>query len=430
MLDVEFGQGYSKEKFADFLIYQKKTSLWSIAPTCLLLGLCPLFFICLLDFLPLDDIDKGLTGKNWVHLVTLGLGASYCSAMFYFRFQYLIPNTSLRLTYHVIAGSMLPLSVCLTCVVIETTMIFPIPFAAVVSSSVGLPCMLFTYAWFIRLDLLKLKAQVIDLLTTMGISFTILALHEAIGVFYTSVDGNQWAQSAVAMILPVLKFVFRSFYGSYFKDKAEGYATGLMTFEVELFNTLYTSIFMQSATNPIVMMSLISVDVFENVSFLYRMNKLGNELSKINTRGTTKHTFLRRVLFRTELVVLVEFIEVLTPLIYGIHLVLLRHAPNLQYFPAFASLSDAEFYESMENLVVLASFEFVSLVSLIITLKYRYDLPLLHQIGFFVDKHRGLIFTTTCMWLAIALATPCLHVGNDYSFNFAKPNFKIIYDFE
>ena len=196
----------------------------------------------------------------------------------------------------------------------------------------------------------------------MGISFTILALHEAIGVFYTSVDGNQWAQSAVAMILPVLKFVFRSFYGSYFKDKAEGYATGLMTFEVELFNTLYTSIF----------------------SFLYRMNRLGNELSKINTRGTTKHTFLRRVLFRTELVVLVEFIEFLTPLIYGIHLVLLRHAPNLQYFPAFASLS------------VLASFEFVSLVSLIITLKHRYNLPLLHQIGFFADKHRGLIFTTPC----------------------------------
>ena len=426
LLDANFGQDYSQERYTAFQSYQETASLLSIALSCLCIALCPLLFVICIDVLPIDAIDKGLTGKNWFSVATYVLGGIYCSSASYFRYKYLVPQSTLSFKHHVIAGSTLPIMVFLAYIAIGTTLIFPVPFGAIVTSSVGLPCMLFTYAWLERENLLKFKSEFISLLATLGIAFTFLGCHQVVGVLYTSVHGNQWAQSAVALMLPVLKFAFRVLYGWYFKDKAEGYATGLMTFEVELFNTLYTSIFMQSATNPIVMMTLMSVDVFENCSFLYRMNKLGKQLSQIKREDEAKTKILRKVLFRTEFVALIEFIEVLTPLLYSAHLLLLRHAPNLQYFSGFASLSDTEFYESMENLFVLVSFELVSLVALIATLKYRYDLPLIYQIGFFVDKHRGLIISTTCLWFGIALIDPRSHSGNDYSFEFAPPRFKIL----
>lgn len=184
-------------------------------------------------------------------------------------------------------------------------------------------------------------------------SLVLMCCHETVGVLYTIAKGQVWLQSAVAMLLPMLKFIFRSFFAWYFKGNMEGYATTLMAFQVELFNTLYTSIFMHV---------LMAVDVAENLSFLYRMNQLGEKVNQINKRGTTTHVILRQVLFRTELVVLVEIVEVLTPLLYGASLLILRHSSNLRYFKAIDVMTDVEFYNSILNLLLLDGFELASLL--------------------------------------------------------------------
>ena len=260
----------------------------------------------------------------------------------------------------------------------------------------------------------------------MAVSFVLLLSHQLIGVLYTIASGNEWIQSAVALLLPILKFTVRSTYAWYFRGKVEGYATVLMAFEVEFFNTLYTSIFMQSSKSPMVLFVLMSVDVFENLSFLYRMNQLGTKLKQISSRGTTKHQFLRQVLFRTELVVLVELIEVLTPLLYGCYLILLRHLPNGSSFESLFNLSNEEFYQSIRNLVVLDGFELLSLIALIATLKYRFNLPLFEQIGFFLSQHASIVIATNCIWFCVAVALPFKHMGSDYTFQFAAKDFTYV----
>ena len=245
------------------------------------------------------------------------------------------------------------------------------------------------------------KDDIRDFIVMVSASFVILFLHELIGVMYTTTRGNPFLQAAIALLLPALKFFLRSIYAFYFRHKVEGFSTTLVVFEVEFFNVLYTSLFMQSATNLMVLLSLVVVDFIENVSFLYRMNRLGNELKKINERGTTTHLKLRRLLFRTELVVLVELVEVLTPLLFATFLLIQQNSSNLRFYPMQADMTAAELKELLLNLMSLSVIELLSLLALIGTLAWRFNLPLWSQIGFFITKNRGSILSTMIIWFVL-----------------------------
>lgn len=174
-----------------------------------------------------------------------------------------------------------------------------------------------------------------------------------------------------------------------------------------------------------VVLSLMSVDIIENLVFFVQMNRLASKM-KHHSDPKGQNQVLRSLLHKTEMAVLVEAVEVITPIIYGVYINTIRYGPNLVYYKGLNALSDGEFADALWNLFVLGAFELFSFVSLIGTLKYRFDLPLFHQVGFFVREHKWLILSTMNLWTCVTFITPWVHAGNDYSFQFDPESFKIL----
>ena len=121
-----------------------------------------------------------------------------------------------------------------------------------------------------------------------------------------------------------------------------------------------------------------------------------------------------------------ELVEVLTPLLYGCYLILLRHLPNASSLEPLFNLSNEEFDQSIRNLMLLNGFELLSLVALIATLKYRFNLPLFEQIGFFLSQHSSIVIATLSLWFCVAVTLPLKHMGSDYTFQFAAKDFTYV----
>ncbi|KAG2509924.1 hypothetical protein JM18_009017 [Phytophthora kernoviae] len=62
-----------------------------------------------------------------------------------------------------------------------------------------------------------------------------------------------------------------------------------------------------------------------------------------------------RVLFITEYLMLVEYVEVVLPFVYSLHRIALFGMPNSAYYPSLAGLSSTELYSSVINVPTSAS---------------------------------------------------------------------------
>ena len=134
----------------------------------------------------------------------------------------------------------------------------------------------------------------------------------------------------------------------------------------------------------------------------------------------------RRVLFRTQYIALLQFLEVTTPIIYILYLCLIRQHPNIEFIKGLNQLSETELYQSLGNLALLSGFEFICLIGSASILKFRCNLSLFYQIGFYLSQNKPIVISLLSTWSIIAFLGPYTHVGNDYSFQFDEESFKFL----
>lgn len=89
---------------------------------------------------PLDPIENGLTGRSWAQIIIIGLGCSICSIAVVLWYRVLIRTSRLTWIHHAIASLSLPITACLVIAVIESTIVYPAPFALIVAASSDLRC--------------------------------------------------------------------------------------------------------------------------------------------------------------------------------------------------------------------------------------------------------------------------------------------------
>ena len=197
----------------------------------------------------------------------------------------------------------------------------------------------------------------------------------------------------------------------------DGYANIIISFEVQLFNSLYTAVFLQKLGSLLTLFLLIGMDVMENLMFLISLDKQAQALiyPKNFIRGNQVGPTLARVLFRCEMVILIEFIEVVVPLVYVACLYSLWHTPNAQYYRNFQGVSPTEFYAALGHVLGLAGVELGFLLFLLLRLRTKFGLPVVAQLGFAIQDYRGLILSSVCLWICISISIPIPHLGTDYS---------------
>ena len=413
-----YDQEFSPEQLVAFTDYCRATSITRLVVTFALVVLVPLVAVFSFIGWPVDNISQGLTGRNLFQLLQSSILCAQCGVMFSVRYRNLIPNSILKPQHHFIPSMVFVLSAVSLIFVVESTYVYPIPFACVACGILALISLVPAYVYLEAKNFTKVKKGLKTFVVTAMGSFAVLVAHELLGVLYTSQKHNPLAQSGVALLLALLKFILRVFY-SWALQSYNEMATGSAIFEVKFFNMLYTSIFTQQTTNSLVLASLLAADAIENLYFLWKLNNLG----KLYRKNSGK--MARIVLFQTEYVALLQFLEVATPVLYILYLILIRHHPNIVFIKGINQLSETELYESLGNLALLAGFEFICLISSAAILKFRYNLSLFYQIGFYLSQNKMLVLSLMDLWAIVAFLGPYTHFGNDYSFQFDSVSFQV-----
>ena len=108
------------------------------------------------------------------------------------------------------------------------------------------------------------------------------------------------------------------------------------------------------------------------------------------------------------------------------YLFLIRQHPNIVFIKGISQLSDQELYHSLGNLALLSGFEFVCMIGSAAILKFRYNLSVFYQIGFYLSQNKALVISLLNLWSVLAFLVPYTHYGNDYSFQFDATSFNFL----
>ncbi|RLN38105.1 hypothetical protein BBJ28_00017444 [Nothophytophthora sp. Chile5] len=146
-----------------------------------------------------------------------------------------------------------------------------------------------------------------------------------------------------------------------------------------------------------------------------------------------------RVLFITEYLVLVEYTEVVLPIVYsttasslmlwrvegqaidgrcsfvvaalGLHRMVLFQLPNCAYYPSLAELSSAQFWATITNVLSYGALEFASLIMTIVILQRVLGLASLRQLAFVLDTQAELVQTKLVVWFVYIMQVSLVHLG-------------------
>ncbi|KAL3658525.1 hypothetical protein V7S43_016409 [Phytophthora oleae] len=126
-----------------------------------------------------------------------------------------------------------------------------------------------------------------------------------------------------------------------------------------------------------------------------------------------------QILFLTEFLLLNEFMEVLTPVLYSCYLVIIFYWPNREFYPLFDGMDEASFHKVVRNILMYGFLEVGSFVLLVVMIhKTTHKFPF-QQVAYAIKSSRGTIQCKLVIWLVLLMQSTIPQLGTDYSFNFS-----------
>ncbi|GAB9474701.1 hypothetical protein Gpo141_00011819 [Globisporangium polare] len=125
-----------------------------------------------------------------------------------------------------------------------------------------------------------------------------------------------------------------------------------------------------------------------------------------------------QLLHMTEFVVLVEYTEVMIPVVYCLYLLVMSHLPNRVYYSQLKDLSAERLGSNIHNILVYAFLELVSFLLLSWFLGRKLRTSSIHQLAFVLENQWQLVQSKLILWVVFAVQSSLQHFGADYSFQF------------
>ena len=337
-------------------------SIW----TCIWTPLPPLFLVILLNQIPLQDSKLG-PDPNF--LLAHHLEVMFAVMIIVSQLHWIIPEFKIGFRKG------LWIILCYTIshfimfmFIVQTFMIFPIPFMIQLGSAVGLPVTIFWIYFFIKNPFVKswqtyndtkdAKARIINLAKTIITQTVIILVYALFGTVFFFFQGN--AQTALTLMLPMFKIGFKYLTTIFTEEFAQDVAPITSVFTSELFNAIYVSICLQQSKGSYLTIGMIiCIDIGQNYFYVRKFQRLstgvdelpatmqptgrkarthsipnqskispsekyvlsdGGELSAVKIKSgktLTKDEMLRHFLHTSEHLALTEYVEIITPIIYS-----------------------------------------------------------------------------------------------------------------
>lgn len=156
-----------------------------------------------------------------------------------------------------------------------------------------------------------------------------------------------------------------------------------------------------------------------SVAELKEIKRSQSETEVMNTAQKQKlvHQALK-LLFATEYHVLVEYVECIVPMIYGIYVGVLVHLPNKAYFPETRNLTPDQVQIMANSILLYAGLEVVSLIVLHCAIKRRFGFSPSYLLAFVLENQAVEFHALIVVWLIFVLMLTLQHFGAFINTNF------------
>eukprot|EP00644_Phytophthora_capsici_P016687 jgi/Phyca11/122125/e_gw1.47.87.1 len=151
------------------------------------------------------------------------------------------------------------------------------------------------------------------------------------------------------------------------------------------------------------------------------MREIGPVQSRL-ARVSLKRSYaakVRRLLYMAEYVLLLNYVEVVIPLVFSIYLIATYHLPNRAYYPLYDGMDQHQLLHTLSSVLLYCFLQFLSLLILIGALKRMLGHSPIQHIAFVLEKQVDWVQMCLVFWLFYTVQGSLKHLGYDYSFRFS-----------
>lgn len=125
-----------------------------------------------------------------------------------------------------------------------------------------------------------------------------------------------------------------------------------------------------------------------------------------------------QLLHMTEFFVLVEYTEVMIPVLYCLYLLVMRHLPNRVYYAQLKDVDDTKLKQNIGNILLYGLLELVSFLLLSWFLRRKLKISPIYQLAFVLERQWSMVQSKLILWVVLTVQSSLEHFGADYSFQF------------
>ncbi|TMW62614.1 hypothetical protein Poli38472_005232 [Pythium oligandrum] len=125
-----------------------------------------------------------------------------------------------------------------------------------------------------------------------------------------------------------------------------------------------------------------------------------------------------KLLHMIEFLVLVEFTEVATPIIYTIYVYITYQLPNCVFHSHLHDMNETQLNRTLSNIMLYSGLELLSVLTLQFLIYRKIRLSPVHQLAFVLEKQWTLVQLKLNVWFLFMIMFSIDHFGVDYSFKF------------
>ncbi|KAK1943935.1 hypothetical protein P3T76_005331 [Phytophthora citrophthora] len=126
-----------------------------------------------------------------------------------------------------------------------------------------------------------------------------------------------------------------------------------------------------------------------------------------------------QILFLTEFLLLNEFLEILTPVLYSCYLVIIFYGPNREFYPLFDGMDETNFHKVVRNILMYGFLEVGSFVLLVVVINRTTHKFPFQQVAYAIKSSRGAIRCKLVIWLVLLMQSTIPQLGAGYNFKFS-----------
>ncbi|TMW68198.1 hypothetical protein Poli38472_007870 [Pythium oligandrum] len=439
----DIAPAYPAAKFLALQAYCRVVTPWRMLWTCITLPLPALLLAILPAVLPLKHPREGVTYGYILHSVCITSSSIVGVALHYTAPTGLAQAGFLR---RMLAVAVLTVALMVT--QFELALRYwtsPIPFGLIVFSGVGVFDMGIALFLVLGRSLWKVpifKRSLKIYAPSMMIQIIQIIIYPAISVLYDKANNTE--RILLTIFFPVVKYALKRVLKRAGRHLGE-YQTEVAVSGVEICGSLYQSMIMQAVPSKAAMAIIMGLDVvqgvlaikffadrhvnppvrrqdiFDEAERLLTLTSVVSDSSTLSRRQSNKQlrehnrivTNALQLANAAESILLIEYYEVIIPVVNALFLLVAAQSPSAQYNSRIAPFyrNRDQLTSAMLSITLYSALQGLSCVAMHLVMKHRYGISAIAHLSFVLERYHQSILGKMLAWLPIILHFTLMHYG-------------------